>query len=100
MIPGAGSGAMVVVRGEADGPPTETTTMMTAKPPKAYPSLHLAIVREMERQGLTQTALAERAGIDRTIVNRYVNGAHDTSGENIDAMLRALKIKIRPHMAK
>lgn len=46
--------------------------------------------QERERQGLSQTALADRAGIDRKTVNRIENGHYSPNMESFVLLCKAL----------
>jgi len=47
---------------------------------------------ERERQGISQTALADRAGIDRKTVNRIENGHYSPNMESFVLLCRALRL--------
>ena len=48
--------------------------------------------QERERQGISQTALADRAGIDRNTVNRIENGHYSPNMESFVLICKALHL--------
>lgn len=48
--------------------------------------------QERERQGISQTALADRAGIDRKTVNRIENGHYSPNMESFVLICKALHL--------
>lgn len=59
-----------------------------------------ALTEALERSGLTQAQLAERAGVSRALVRNYLRGAHQPSVPQLDRLLRAagqqLEVTVRP----
>lgn len=55
-----------------------------------------SILREMERQGVSQTALAKKTGIARTQLSRWLGESNrmNASEETIDRCFKALKLKV------
>lgn len=51
---------------------------------------------EMDRQGITQTALQDLTGILQHRISDYLTGKRDVNGETLRKMLEALGLEIRP----
>lgn len=57
-------------------------------------------VRELrQKQGLSQEALAFKAGIDRTYMTSIENGKRNVSIQNIEKVITALEITIKEFFA-
>lgn len=48
-----------------------------------------------ERRGLTQVALAKRAGVMRATLRRVESGEHAATLDTLDVIARALKVGVR-----
>ena len=57
--------------------------------------LRRIIKKELERRGMTQTRLAELAGMTIPRVSDYLNGKRDVQGETLRRMLEALGLEIK-----
>ena len=55
---------------------------------------------EMERQGITQMALAEMTGITRPRINAWLNGHRGINADTLILILEALNMEIRPKAKK
>lgn len=58
--------------------------------------LRSIIIVELERQGMTQAALADAAEMTQPRVNAYLRGHRDVKAETLARMLDALNLEIRP----
>lgn len=51
---------------------------------------------EMQRQGMTQTALEDISGIWQHRISEYLNGKRDANGKTLQNLLMGLNLEIRP----
>jgi transcriptional regulator with XRE-family HTH domain len=53
-------------------------------------------IRELRQaKGISQEALADKAGLDRTYISSIERGKRNVSLENIERLAKALKISVR-----
>ena len=54
------------------------------------------ITDELDRQGMTQTRLAEMSGVARHRINDYIHGKRGVNADSLGRMLDALGVKVMP----
>jgi transcriptional regulator with XRE-family HTH domain len=61
-------------------------------------NLRLEILKEMDRQGVTQTALADRTGIPAPRLSEWLSGKRPRGAteQTINAVMKALGLKVVP----
>jgi predicted transcriptional regulator len=57
-------------------------------------AIRRAVVEEMARQGITQTALAERMGVTRSHVSQMLSGYRGKVPESLVELLAALGLEL------
>lgn len=57
--------------------------------------LRTKINQEFKKSGLTLYRLALLSGLQRTQIKRYLEGKTDLQGDNIDKLLKVLKIELK-----
>lgn len=58
-------------------------------------TIRQTIAAAVERDGRSQVAIAEAAGMSRPNLNAYLAGRCDLTGESLDRLLRVLGLTVR-----
>lgn len=58
-------------------------------------TIRQTIAAAVERDGRSQVAIAEAAGMSRPNLNAYLAGRCDLTGESLDRLLRVLRLSVR-----
>ena len=53
-----------------------------------------AVQRAMDRQGWSQSALAEKAGVPRPNLNAFLNGKGTLTVESVERLMRVLGLRV------
>lgn len=63
----------------------------------ATPDIRTAFIDRIAELGLTQTELAERSGLNRTEITRFLNrGRESIAVPKIEALMEALDLELAP----